>query len=246
MDIIWFNTIDSTNKEALRQLETAEDFTVIAAEYQTAGRGQKGTSWESAPGKNLTFSLILKPDSLRAENQFVISQIVTLGIVSYLKKLSIEAKIKWPNDIYVGDKKICGILMENMIEGANLSASIVGIGLNINQDVFVSDAPNPTSVKLIKGEEFELKDELQKLSSAIYDIYYPYKSFSSGNLADKISSRYHNSLYRLEEFHKFQETPAGEVFEGRIMGISSNACLIIEKRDSSTSEYSFKEIKYIL
>lgn len=246
MDIIWFDTIDSTNKEALRQLGTADDFTVIAAEYQTSGRGQKGTSWESAPGKNLTFSLILKPDTLRAENQFVISQIIALGIVSYLKKLTIEAKIKWPNDIYVGDKKICGILIENMIEGANLSASIVGVGLNINQDVFVSDAPNPTSVKLITGEELELKDELQNLSSAIYDIYYPYKSFGSGNLADKISSHYHDSLYRLEEFHLFQETPGGEVFEGRILGISSNACLIVEKRDSATSNYAFKEIKYII
>ena len=128
MDIIWFDTIDSTNKEALRLIDTADDFTVIATEYQTSGRGQKGTNWESAPGKNLTFSIILKPDTVRAEKQFVISQIVALGVTSYLNKLSIKAKIKWPNDIYVGDKKICGILIENFVEGANLSASIVGVG----------------------------------------------------------------------------------------------------------------------
>jgi BirA family biotin operon repressor/biotin-[acetyl-CoA-carboxylase] ligase len=246
MDIIWFDSIDSTNKEAIRRIGTANDFTVISSVYQTSGRGQKGTSWESAPGKNLTFSIILKPDGLKAENQFIISQIIALGVASYLKKTGIGAKIKWPNDIYVGDKKICGILIENFVEGANLSASIAGIGLNINQEIFESDAPNPTSVKIITGMEKDLKSELESLVSSIYDIYYPYKSFGSGNLSEKISHQYHESLYRLDEFHTYEETPEGRRFRGRIIGISSKACLIIEKEDSSTSEYAFKEIKYIL
>ena len=246
MDIIWFDTIDSTNKEALRLIDTADDFTVIATEYQTSGRGQKGTNWESAPGKNLTFSIILKPDTVRAEKQFVISQIVALGVASYLNKLSIKAKIKWPNDIYVGDKKICGILIENFVEGANLSASIVGVGLNVNQEIFESGAPNPISIKLITGKDLDLKNELEKIVSAIYDIYYPYKSFASGNLSEKISHQYHEALYRLDEFHTYEETPGGNRFEGRIVGINSSACLVIEKSDSSTSEYAFKEIKYIL
>jgi len=194
--------------------------------------------------KNLTLSIILKPELIRAENQFIISQIIALGVASYLKKLSIEAKIKWPNDIYVGDKKICGILIENFIEGANLSASIVGIGLNINQEVFESDAPNPTSVKIITGMEKDLKTELESLVSAIYDIYYSFKSFGSGsgNLSEKISHQYHESLYRLDEFHTYEETPGGEKFKGRIVGINSNACLVIEKEDSSTSEYPNTEL----
>ena len=246
MDIIWFDSIDSTNKEAIRRINTAGDFTVLAAVYQTSGRGQKGTSWESSPGKNLTFSIILKPDAIRAENQFIISQIIALGVASYLKKLAIEAKIKWPNDIYIGDKKICGILIENFIEGANLSASIAGIGLNVNQEIFESDAPNPISVKIITGTEKDLKAELESLVSSIYDIYYSYRSYGSGNLSEKISHQYHESLYRLDEFHTYEETPGGKRFNGRIVGINSNACLVIEKEDSSTSEYAFKEIKYVL
>ncbi|MBP6454521.1 MAG: biotin--[acetyl-CoA-carboxylase] ligase, partial [Bacteroidales bacterium] len=131
IDIIWLETIDSTNKEALRRSDDLTDFTILAAEYQSEGRGQKGTSWESAKGSNLTFSLVLKPDMIKAENQFIISQIAAVGVYEYLVSKGIDAKIKWPNDIYVGDKKIAGILIENFIEGDSLSESIVGVGLNL-------------------------------------------------------------------------------------------------------------------
>ncbi|MDX9781358.1 MAG: biotin--[acetyl-CoA-carboxylase] ligase [Bacteroidales bacterium] len=246
IDIIWLDTIDSTNKEILRRSDELTDFTILAAEYQSEGRGQKGTSWESAKGTNLTFSLLLKPDMIKAENQFIISQIAAVGVYEYLKSKGVEAKIKWPNDIYVEDKKIAGILIENAIEGDSLSESVVGIGLNLNQDKFESNAPNPVSLKKITGKEYDLKEELEKLAFFLYDLYIPFKNFSWGSISEKISTMYHRNLYRYEEIHKFQETPSGEVFEGRIIGTDKNACLQIEKLDGSVVSYAFKEVKYII
>lgn len=246
IDIIWLDTIDSTNKEILRRSDDLTDFTILAAEYQSEGRGQKGTSWESAKGTNLTFSLLLKPDMIKAENQFIISQIAAVGVYEYLKSKGVDAKIKWPNDIYVDDKKIAGILIENAIEGDSLSESVVGIGLNINQDKFESNAPNPVSLKKITGIEYDLKEELEKLAFFLYDLYIPFKNFSWGSISEKISTMYHRNLYRYEELHKFQETPSGEIFEGRIIGTDKNACLQIEKLDGSVVSYAFKEVKYII
>lgn len=142
----WLKEIDSTNSEAHRRRHEATDFTVWAAEFQTAGRGQRGNTWESAVGENLTFSILFKPSNFLSTRQFELSQVVALGVVGYLATHGIEAKIKWPNDIYVGDKKICGILIENVLSGATLSVCIAGIGINLNQKIFRSDAPNPTSV----------------------------------------------------------------------------------------------------
>lgn len=164
----------------------------------------------------------------------------------YLKSKGVEAKIKWPNDIYVEDKKIAGILIENAIEGDSLSESVVGIGLNLNQDKFESNAPNPVSLKKITGKEYDLKEELEKLAFFLYDLYIPFKNFSWGSISEKISTMYHRNLYRYEEIHKFQETPSGEVFEGRIIGTDKNACLQIEKLDGSVVSYAFKEVKYII
>lgn len=142
----WLKEIDSTNSEAHRRRHEATDFTVWAAEFQTAGRGQRGNTWESAAGENLTFSILFKPSNFLSTRQFELSEVVALGVVNYLAEKGIEAKIKWPNDIYVGDKKICGILIENVLSGDTLSVCIAGIGINLNQKIFRSDAPNPTSV----------------------------------------------------------------------------------------------------
>ena len=244
--IKWFETIDSTNSEAVRQFKECDDFTVFASGYQTSGRGQKGTSWESEQGKNLTFSVVLKSEGIKAENQFVVSQIITIGIKRYLKSKGIEAKIKWPNDIYVGDKKICGILIEHFLSGDTLSGSVVGVGLNVNQDKFSSDAPNPVSMKNILGKEFSLEEELQSLVGHFHEIYFPFINFLSNATINRLDNEYTDSLYRLNEFHKYQETPGGEMIMARITGIDHNACLLLEKEDGTVKRYHFKEVKYII
>ncbi len=244
--INWFDTIDSTNSEALRQFSQCDDFTVFAAKFQTGGRGQKGTKWESAPGENLTFSTILKPKNIKAQDQFIVAQVVTVGIRRYLIERGVESTIKWPNDIYAADKKICGILIENFVTGDTLSGSIVGIGLNVNQSLFQSDAPNPVSMSTITTLVYDIKNELELLCAGIKELYKSADSATSAPFLKKLELEYMDSLYRREGFHLYQQMPDGEVFKARISGIDSSACLILEREDGGVRRYSFKEIKYII
>ena len=241
----WFDTLDSTNSEAIRQFDHSDDFTVFVAKFQTGGRGQKGTKWESAPGENLTFSIILKPKSIKAQDQFIIAQVITVGINRYLKSRGVESTIKWPNDIYVGDKKICGILIENFVTGDTLSCSIVGIGLNVNQTQFRSDAPNPVSMSVITREVFDLNRELELLCAVIEEIYTSADSSLTTVCLKNLREEYLDSLYRREGFHLYQQMSDGEIFRARISGIDSSACLILEREGGAVKRYSFKEIKYI-
>ncbi|MBQ7773428.1 MAG: biotin--[Bacteroidales bacterium] len=146
VSIKWYGTLDSTNSQARREAEESCEGSVWIADFQTAGRGQRGNRWESRKGENLTFSILFKPEFLPPHKQFLISQVCAVGIYRYLAGKGMPASIKWPNDIYIGNKKICGILIENSISGDKLSVSIAGIGLNLNQTQFASDAPNPTSL----------------------------------------------------------------------------------------------------
>ena len=161
--IIWLKLTDSTNDEARRRLETLDNLSVVAALAQTAGRGQGDHTWTSAPGQNLTFTFVLKfpPCApLSASEILLLTQTVTLGIRSYLQSKGIAARIKWPNDIYVGDRKICGILIENILAGKQVAASMVGIGLNLNQDDFPADLPNPVSLRQLTGRSYDLQEEM--------------------------------------------------------------------------------------
>lgn len=171
--IIWLDSVDSTNTEAKRRVDYLPDMAVIAAYEQTAGRGQRENVWMSAPGLNLTFSIVLKHDgsflnSLRPENQIVISDIISSAIVSLLSSYGVEARIKLPNDIYVGDKKICGILIEHAVRGESMLHSIIGVGMNVNQTVFDDSLPNPTSLALEIGHD---RINLQTLLQELLDLF---------------------------------------------------------------------------
>lgn len=242
--ISWFEIIDSTNNEALRQINTATDLSFFAAEYQTNGRGQKGNKWESASGKNLTFSILMRPSFLFIEDQFIISQLVTLSLKKYFFKNGLNVKIKWPNDIYCGDNKICGILIENHFSGVNLSASIAGIGININQSQFDSDAPNPTSLLLETGRDYNLKEELNTFVDIFIEKYLDFEHNINESAKENIDKEYTNSLYRLGELCKYENLKSGELFIGKIKGIDNKACLIVEKESGESESFAFKEIKY--
>ena len=148
-DIIWLQNVDSTNEEARRRFSECDNLSVLSAVSQTSGKGQRGNSWTSEPGANLTFSIILKDGyRIKAYDQFVLSEITALSVIDFLSFHGIDSSIKWPNDIYVDKKKICGILVENSLRGEFVSSSIIGIGLNINQRNFDVNLPNPTSMIL--------------------------------------------------------------------------------------------------
>lgn len=180
---IWLESIDSTNNEAKRRLDCLSTLSVIAAYNQTAGRGQRGNIWLSSSGKNLTFSIVLKFDDIQSQNfnQSDINDIISLTIVELLSNYGINARIKYPNDIYVGDKKICGILIEHSLRGNKMVNSIIGVGLNVNQQQFDISLPNPTSmISETRSKEIDLPTLLEEL----LEIFIKYAS----HLFDSVSN----------------------------------------------------------
>lgn len=162
-DIKWKDTSKSTNSEALRDISHLDNMSVIAAFHQTGGRGTGLHEWLSEPKKNITASLVLKPVGLLASDATLISAASALGIHDYLNSKGINTRIKLPNDIWVGSRKICGLLIENQLKGKNVISSIIGIGLNVNQVSWPSNLPNPVSMKELTGIEYDLVEELETL-----------------------------------------------------------------------------------
>lgn len=182
MNIQYFSELASTNQYCeLLDFSRIEEFTVICARAQTLGKGQHDHQWESQPGKNLTFSLILHPWFLPFADQFMLTKVLSLGLCDCLHTLIPEAQvhIKWPNDIYVGKHKICGILVSNRTKGDLISSSICGIGLNVNQTHFPSWVPNPTSLALLSNQEYELEQLLEQLLHHIETRYHQLQSHDS-------------------------------------------------------------------
>lgn len=240
---IYYNVTQSTNGDLKRLL--SEDvnlphLTVVSTAYQTSGRGQRENSWESENGKNLLFSLLLRPSKLRATEAFAISRIVSVAIVKFLRKYISDVSIKWPNDIYWRDKKICGILIENSIMGDCLDTSIVGVGLNVNQREFSQNSPNPVSMVNITGKEFLLDNMLAEVVAYIEREFIRY--FENG--AKEIDSTYHQLIYRLNA--KALYKVADGVVEAEIQGICSDGRLILKHSDGNLRYYAFKEVTYIL
>ena len=222
--------------------------TAVHAIRQTAGRGQRGNSWESEPGANVTLSLILRPISLAADSQFIISQAVALGAADLVAELLEEAgseekvSVKWPNDIYVGDKKIAGILIENSIGGRNVTSSIIGIGLNVNQTRFVSDAPNPVSLANLTGLTYETEEMALKLAERMVNYY---DAMVAGK-TEEIDSRYRTLLYRRSGLHRWRDALSDREFQASIHGIDSyGRLLLLEENTNEPLAFSFKEIVYL-
>lgn len=240
--IVRLDVVDSTNNYANQQIreKAVVEGTVFLAYDQTAGRGQQKNSWESAPGENLVFSIVFAPVFLEIRHQFMLSKAVTLGIYSALNKCVDDLKIKWPNDIYAGNKKLGGILIENSIMNGVLKNSVVGIGINVNQTVFRSNAPNPVSLKMLTKEHFDCDFVLNEILSGI-DCYY--KLLRKGNL-DRISREFESVLFRLNEIHSYRTED--EVFEGKIRGVNEIGQLIIQNANNQLLEFHFKEVEFLI
>jgi BirA family biotin operon repressor/biotin-[acetyl-CoA-carboxylase] ligase len=240
--VIHIKEVTSSNSYAslLLEQESVPEGTVISAEYQTGGRGQAGSSWESEKNKNLIISIILYPSVLSPSDQFFISMIISLGICDFLNKYIRDVKIKWPNDIYVNDDKIAGILIENSIIGNEIEHSVTGIGLNINQKKFLSGAPNPVSLAIVTEMEYDLNDCRKNL---LADLDSRYKQLLSGS-RESIRNDYISRLYRYNEWHDFRS--AGEIIHGRIVSINSYGQLQMKDCSGVKKSFSFKELEYII
>ncbi len=164
-DILWYESLESTNSELRKRVGSLDNLSIVAAKSQTSGRGQGDHKWFSTPDTNLTFSILLKfkPGELKAVDEQIINSFATPSIRSFLAEEGVESWVKQPNDIYVGDRKICGILVETVLEGPWVIYSIVGIGLNINQENFPDDLPNPISLFQLTGKKYPLEQTLERI-----------------------------------------------------------------------------------
>lgn len=219
-----------------------EEGTVVRAIEQTAGKGQPGNHWESEAKKNITMSLLLRPDFLSIVDHFYISIAMSLGITDYLKQKNIDGtSIKWPNDIYVDSKKICGILIENSIIGHTIDSSIIGIGLNINQENFISDAPNPVSLTNITGETYDIPTELNLLCNALLRRY---AMLANGN-QEMLRDEYINRLYRFNQMAEYRLPSADTVFKAKIIDVAPEGRLIMESDNGKIMKFAFKEVIFV-
>lgn len=239
--ILHYPKVNSTNETMASLLaeERPPEGTVITADEQENGKGYQGNYWESDPGKNLTFSLLLYPEVVPPEEVFSLSKAVALGIAEYLSTIFREVKVKWPNDVYIQDDKIAGILIENSLTGNKIDYSIIGIGLNVNQTVFYSDAPNPTSMKLRAARHFALEEVLPAVLTFIENRYLQlFTEFS-----EYLSRDYIKRLYRYNQFFPYKS--GQQTFIARIIQVDNQGNIILQKQDGEKLRFGFKEVAFL-
>jgi BirA family biotin operon repressor/biotin-[acetyl-CoA-carboxylase] ligase len=221
----------------LLKQETLPEGFLIYTDFQTSGKGQIENSWESEPGKNLLFSILLYPHHIAIDKQFIIAQIVSNSIINVLTEFCEGLTIKWPNDIYVNDKKIAGILIENSLRGTQINHSIIGIGLNVNQTDFISDAPNPVSLKQIVRKSLQRKGIMKRIFENILSDY------NEMNL-NKIRESYYKNLYRNDGLYTFKSE--NETFKARIESVKPDGKINMTLENGSSRSFYFKEVEFII
>jgi BirA family transcriptional regulator, biotin operon repressor / biotin---[acetyl-CoA-carboxylase] ligase len=242
--ILHYDSVLSTNATALELMATQElsEGTLIVADAQTAGRGQQNTKWEAEPFQNLTLSVVLYPTFLPLQKHFFLNESIALGVHDFVKKyVKKTVTIKWSNDIYVENKKIAGILIQNAIQGTKLQQSIVGIGLNINQTIFRSDAPNPTSFILETAQHYDLDTLCKELCQCLESRYLQLKN---GDF-ERIKKDYALALFHKNKWAKYQRTDNDTVFLGLIEGVKDSGELIM-RTQKGIELFDFKTIRFLL
>ncbi|WP_255070064.1 biotin--[acetyl-CoA-carboxylase] ligase [Lacihabitans sp. LS3-19] len=239
-NLIFLPTCHSTNDIAAEIIQKSEfiDGSVIITEHQSAGKGQRGNKWESKPGENLLLSIILKTDFLKIQNQFYLSICTAVAVAEAIQSFGYKnIKIKWPNDIYILEKKTGGILIENSLIGNKMNHSIIGIGINLNQKVF----ENPRATSLIMSDS-NIFNTIELLAERICEFFESNFENLKRNNSAIILEKYLNNLFGMNELRKF--IAKGMIFEGKITGINNAGMLEIES-DSGQKYYDIKEIEYL-
>jgi BirA family biotin operon repressor/biotin-[acetyl-CoA-carboxylase] ligase len=233
---------ESTN-QSLRLLADAEKLanrSIVWTDFQTKGRGQAGNSWESAPGKNLLCSILFYPPKLPANQSVVVLELAALSVKNTIDEYVPDITIKWPNDIYLLNKKISGILIENDIVEGLVARSIIGIGINLNQTEFTGNAPNPISLSMFTGCKYDIKEIMNQLHAKFTMLA---SEFETG-MFDMHQQKYCTSLYLRDGFHTYEDSKG--FFRARIHSIESSGHILLERPDGTLSRYGFKEVKPIL
>ncbi len=237
---ITFDTIDSTNDYAtlLVSNSTPNEGTVIWAHYQSQGRGQIGSNWNAKAGMNLLMSVILQPRFLMAYQQFTLNILASLAVIAALESFGISAKIKWPNDIYIGNKKICGILIQNILQGKGIKNAVIGIGLNVNQEDFDPLLPNPVSMKILSQKVYEIEAVKSEVCKQLQEYYHRLKEDGF----EVLKKEYLGRLYLKDK--EVDYLIDGDKIKGKIIGISDLGKLQVLLKEE-VREFNFREIKYL-
>ena len=245
MKILTLPKVDSTNNYVASHAAELDDMTMVTAIEQTAGRGQRGNSWESEPGKNLTFTLLYRPTGVAPGLQFSISEAAALAMADALDRYGIEAKIKWPNDIYAGDRKIAGILIEHSLTPELIEHSRIGIGLNVNQTEFRGSAPNPVSMAMLCGKEHD-RDEVAAVAAEALERRLPECEDEGGRT--RLHEEFLRRLWRHDgRAYKFKNKKTDETFTGRMADVDRKGLITVRNEDRDRTEtFAFKEIEFIL
>ncbi len=231
----------STNTYLHRMANILPAGTVVYTHNQTAGRGQAGNSWEAQPGMNITMSMLVKNPPVRAVEQFYISEAVAVAIATVLNRYKPGFVVKWPNDIYHGDRKACGILIEHTLMGSGIAHSILGAGINVNQTEFKSDAPNPVSLAQLTGEQHDVEAVMHEVCDEIERII---ASFPGS--CQQLHQQFLGMLYRNDgQPHPFA-LPGGKQFMATIDTVTPDGMLHLTGEDGVTQAFAFKEVKHII
>ena len=239
---ITLSAVDSTNNYAMARIGEGpvEEGTTWFAWQQTSGKGQRGKSWQSEPGENVMLSVVLKPLMLKPSDQFMLSAMVALSVLDLIRNhTSQTSKIKWSNDLYIGDKKAAGILIENVIRGNDWHYAIVGIGLNVNQVRFPENVPNPVSLTQVTGTRYDVLEVAKELCGFLAQRY---KELSPAHFSSLLSE-YAASLYHLGEEQLFEASHG--IFKARIGGVEKDGKLRL-KKDGQWSAVDFGEVSFLI
>ena len=242
MNIIKLDAIDSTNNYLKKIIlnEGINDYTVVTAKFQTQGKGQLGTEWESEHSKNLICSVYKKEINIKVQDQFVISALVSLALIKTLRKVNLSnMHIKWPNDIMSDNKKICGILIENIVKENYIKDTVIGIGLNVNQTIF-NNLPNAASIKNLIGTTCSIDEILKDL---VKNVKYYFNELDKSSI-NSIFEKYEDALFRINKPSTFKNSK-GEIFSGYIKGVSRSGKLNVMLEDSLVESYDLKEISML-
>lgn len=230
--IIHIGETDSTNRWLMQHGDSPCN--IVVADFQTAGKGCGSNTWESERGKNLTFSMLIHPEELPASRQFRITEVTSVALCETLDEwLSGQTTIKWPNDIYVGDRKLCGMLIENRLQGITIKDSIIGIGLNVNQRDFLSDAPNPVSLCQLLDKELSRETLLEAFLMRFRAVW---------NRGD-VSFCYRQRLYRKDEWQPYSD--AQGPFTAMLTDVLPDGKLLLVDNEDHERTYHFKEVQFV-
>ena len=240
--IIQLDSMESTNDYTSNYLKKKPLATgsIICTLFQSQGKGLGKNTWESEKGKNILLSLVVYPTFLNIEDQFMLSKAVSLGIFNYCQTKSEYIKIKWPNDIYYKNQKLAGILIENAVKGSTIEQSIIGIGLNVNQEQFLSYAPNPVSLKQITKKTYSIEQEIVKLRN---NIQFFYEKLKAGNY-NSINQEYLKCLYNFGMVKRYKVNK--EIIKGKITGVNEFGHLQLTTSNEEKKEFDLKEIEFII